>query len=263
MGCHFLLQGIFLTRDWASISYSSGSSCIGRWLLYHYHFFTLSHQQSNNTCHLVSDYSHSLWWDLRKGRSGCENTGYWPQIAEMHLKAIISESKPRLLRLPIHRKVLNSLTWEFWFSLINNNLLMFRLLAKLLYNLAPPLASSEDFSQGHLWCCLPAWSPKNSHQIKQNSSLLGCDYFVKSTGFMCLTISETLGWESGNSPLSTEWRGGDQNNVATWQACSEYSTTSLFFPFLPGPVKSVQQKSEDPPWKDWVCTVQGVRRSAV
>ena len=37
-------------------------------------------------------------------------------------------SEPRLLHLPIHRKVLNSLTWDAWFSLINSNLLMFRLL---------------------------------------------------------------------------------------------------------------------------------------
>ena len=36
-------------------------------------------------------------------------------------------SEPRPLHLPIHRKALNSLTWDIWFSLINNNLLMFRL----------------------------------------------------------------------------------------------------------------------------------------
>ena len=36
-------------------------------------------------------------------------------------------SMPRLLYLPIHRKALNSLTRDTWFSLINNNLLMFRL----------------------------------------------------------------------------------------------------------------------------------------
>ena len=33
----------------------------------------------------------------------------------------------RLLHLPIHRKALNSLTWNVWFSLINSNLSMFRL----------------------------------------------------------------------------------------------------------------------------------------
>ena len=36
-------------------------------------------------------------------------------------------SEPSLLHLPTHRKVLNSLTWGIWFSLINSNLLMFRL----------------------------------------------------------------------------------------------------------------------------------------
>ena len=34
-------------------------------------------------------------------------------------------SEPRLLHLPIHRKALNSLTWDVWFSLINNNLFFF------------------------------------------------------------------------------------------------------------------------------------------
>ena len=62
--------------------------------------------------------------------------------------------------------------WDIWFSLINNNLLMFRLpktfekfllpkfrtfgvflqnfVSKPLYNLASPLTSLEQFSQGHL-----------------------------------------------------------------------------------------------------------------
>ena len=37
--------------------------------------------------------------------------------------------EPRLLHLLVHRKLLNSLTWDIWLSLINNNLLMFRLIA--------------------------------------------------------------------------------------------------------------------------------------
>ena len=36
-------------------------------------------------------------------------------------------SKPRPLHLPIRRKALNSWTWDFWFSFINSNLLMFQL----------------------------------------------------------------------------------------------------------------------------------------
>ena len=78
-------------------------------------------------------------------------------------------SEPRLLHLPIHRKALNSLTWDIWFSLINHNLLIARLLIfnlsifnlpfvamlLLIYNLAPPLTSSEQFSQGYLRCYVP------------------------------------------------------------------------------------------------------------
>ena len=46
-------------------------------------------RKENNTCNLVlqtipSGCSHSLWWTLRK------NTGYWLQIAEMHMKERIS-----------------------------------------------------------------------------------------------------------------------------------------------------------------------------
>ena len=35
--------------------------------------------------------------------------------------------KPRLLHLPIHRKVVNSLTWDIWFSFIYNKFLILRL----------------------------------------------------------------------------------------------------------------------------------------
>ena len=44
--------------------------------------------------------------------------------------------------------------------------------ASLLYNLAPHLVSLELFSQNFLQCCLQAWSPKNSHQIKHSSNIL-------------------------------------------------------------------------------------------
>ena len=92
--------------------------------------------------------------------------------------------KPRLLHLPIHRKALNSLNWDIWFSLINSNLSVFKLPApccKLLYKWTPPPASLEQLSQGHLRCCLPGWSPPNSHQIKCDFELLGYDYILKFT----------------------------------------------------------------------------------
>ena len=51
-----------------------------------------------------------------------KNTGCWPQTAEVLIKGRISVS---LLHLPIHRKVLNSLTWDIRASLVTqtvNNL---------------------------------------------------------------------------------------------------------------------------------------------
>ena len=80
----------------------------------------------------------------------------------------------RLLHLPIHRKSLNPLTWDIWFPLINNNLLIFRLPA-LCYKTSiwpsPFLSSSEQFSQDHLRCCLLGLSPKSFCQIKHNAQL--------------------------------------------------------------------------------------------
>ena len=85
-------------------------------------------------------------------------------------------SKPRLLHLPIHGKVLNSLRY---LVLLNNqqsfNVQTTCPLLQLLYNLTPPPASSEQFSQGYFRCSLsPAWSPENVYQIKHNTQLLDC-----------------------------------------------------------------------------------------
>ena len=121
--------------------------------------------------------SHSLWWGPRKGSSGCENR----RLALDRWAAYERNgfSKPRLLHLAIHRKSLNSLTSDICFFLINN-LLMFRLpspCCKLLYNLTPPPAP-QNRSLRVTWNAISwVWSPKNSHQIKHNSPLLGCEYF--------------------------------------------------------------------------------------
>ena len=59
------------------------------------------------------------------------------------MKGMISVS-PDSCIFPYIEKPLNSLTWDIWFPLINNNLLLFRLPAlcvKFLYNPALPLAS--------------------------------------------------------------------------------------------------------------------------
>ena len=61
-----------------------------------------------------------------KGVQDVKNTGCWLQIAEMNMKRMISMGLDSL-HLSIQRIALNSLTWEVWFSLINNNLLILRL----------------------------------------------------------------------------------------------------------------------------------------
>ena len=122
--------------------------------------------------HLPSS-SHQTAAIPHRGSSGCENrilaTNNWGAYPRNDFSA------PRPLHLPIHRKVLGSLTWDIWFSLIYGNLLTLDYLpsvAKLLYNLAPPLASLEQFSQGYLRCCLLGLSPKNFHWIKYNSTFI-------------------------------------------------------------------------------------------
>ena len=47
-----------------------------------------------------------------------QDTG--PRIAEMHMKGMISVT-PDSCIFSIHRKVVNSLTWDIWFSLIHKN----------------------------------------------------------------------------------------------------------------------------------------------
>ena len=96
-------------------------------------------------------------------------------------------SEPRLLYLPIYKKALNPLTCKIWFSLINNNLLRFRLSAlcyKLLYNLTPSPASSEQFLRATWETISRAWSPIHSYPIKQ---LSGCDYCFRATALKCST----------------------------------------------------------------------------
>ena len=118
--------------------------------------------KKNNTCYPAA-IIHSPQW-VSRGMGDVKNTGYWPQIAEMHIKSIILVNPDSCIFLYIKKC---QIPWDIWFSLINNNLLMFRLSAfccKLLCNLIPSdPTSSKQFSQV-AWDVSPAWSPKNSHQ---------------------------------------------------------------------------------------------------
>ena len=77
--------------------------------------------------------------------------------------------------LSIHRKVLNSLTWDVWFSLIiifwySDHPVFNKTPGSISYALrAAPQATWEAVS----WPC----SPQKFHQVKHNSQLLGSAFF--------------------------------------------------------------------------------------
>ena len=89
-------------------------------------------------------------------------------------------NEPRLLHLPIHRKALNSLTWDVCFPLINSNLLMFHR-SGFCYK-TPIYPGSSLISLGQslraIWEAVSqAWDPQKVHWIKHNPQLLGCAFF--------------------------------------------------------------------------------------
>ena len=149
--------------------------------------YCLPYQQTKDVT-VISDCSQVSWWalrELRKGRipaiwqpSDCSHSPRWAlRKLRMWKHRILAPdswgtyqrkdfSEPRLLHLPIHRKVLNSLTWDIWFSLINNNLLMFRTTCPLLQNSyitwLPPCflgAVSQSYLKHCLLGCSPHFAP--------------------------------------------------------------------------------------------------------
>ena len=126
-------------------------------------------QEAKNTCHLaaVRLFLHEPW-----GNSGCENTGYWPQRAEVHIKG-----EPRLLHFSIHRKVLNSITGYLvffkQFSWCSDYL---PLVSKLLSTLAAPCTSSEQFLRA-IWNAISWAVVLILPQIKFNLPLSRCAFF--------------------------------------------------------------------------------------
>ena len=128
-----------------------------------------------------SDCSYSLWWAT--GSSGCEKHRILASHSWDAYESNGFSNEPRLLNLPIHRKALNSLTLDIWFPLIHKNIFNIQTICvsieKLLYNPAPPSASSNHFFQAYLRMLSPCLSPKSSCWIKHNSQLLGYEYIFK------------------------------------------------------------------------------------
>ena len=98
---------------------------------------------------------HSLWmegWEIWKCRMRCLDSWDWYERSEF--------SEPRYLHLLIDKRKLHSLTWDIWFSLINNNLWCSDYLSPLLQSSVWPNSSPlpcllRTVSLGYLRCCLP------------------------------------------------------------------------------------------------------------
>ena len=82
-------------------------------------------QEGKNTCHLAAIRLQPLPTANPEETHAVKTRILAPDSWGAYQKNCFSE--PRLLHLPIHEKMLNSLTWDIWFSLIYNNFLTSRL----------------------------------------------------------------------------------------------------------------------------------------
>ena len=130
----------FLPYQYTTLSQSSATAALHYELLSPKRTLEGEYLRSGSCQMAATSYGES------QGNSGCEKHRILAQdSSDTHERKDLKE--PKLLHLPIHKKVLNSLTWVIWFSLINNNLLMFRLPATCcqtsLYTLASLLPQSS------------------------------------------------------------------------------------------------------------------------
>ena len=79
--------------------------------------------KEKNTCHLAAIKMQPLSAVSPKEVQEVKNRQYWPQIAEVHIKGMVSV---QTLASSHTQKGLNSLSRYIWFSFISNNILTFR-----------------------------------------------------------------------------------------------------------------------------------------
>ena len=138
--------------------------------------YCLPYQKTKDVT-VISDCSHyQRWAGEPRGNSGCENTGYWPQITEVHIKGMISVNPnscifPYIGKSWIPWLEISSILWLkiiFWLS----DYLPF--VAKLLYILAPP--SPPWSSSLRVTWDAASWasSPKNFCRVKHLSTFRFC-----------------------------------------------------------------------------------------
>ena len=142
---------------------------------------------------VISNCASPLWRGKPWGNSGCENTGYWPQIAPQDQRDDFRE--PRLLHLPIQRKALNSLTWHTWFSLIN----------------------SKSFDAEPEAPIL--WSPAAKSWLIGKNSNAGKDWGEEEKG---ATEDKMVGWHHRHNGHESEQTLGDSEGRGSLVCCSPW-----------------------------------------
>ena len=133
-------------------------------------------------------------------------------------------SEPKLLFLPIHRKTLNSLTWDIWFPFIINKFLMFRLLLLLLLRLS-------RFSRGRL-CATPETA---AHEALPVSGILQ----ARTLEWVAISLSNAWKWKVKVKSLSrvqlfaTPWTAAYQAPLSMGFSRQEYwSGVPDYLPFF-------------------------------
>ena len=165
-------------------------SCV-KWSIY----FHIGKQRCHS--HWQMQPSGVSWWALRefrKEKNTCDLTAIKPAgllwTGNVKTQELAPDSRdtyetddfsePRCLHLPIQRK-LNSLTWAIWFSFVNSHLWCSDYLPPSLRTFLSPDSFPwlrRAVSQA-TWDVAPqAWSPKNSHQIKQYATFRLRLYFL-------------------------------------------------------------------------------------
>ena len=144
------------------------------------------------------------------------------------------------MHLPIHRKALNSLTWDIWFSLIRilwcSNYLVS--VAETPICPASPAYLFGAVPQSYLRCCALGLSPQFCPPNKTLTRLLGCHFFQSTSPFILgQTDSERL---RAQCYRAREWRGQDLN-LFSW---SLYTAVLAFLHWELGPASSE-------PSRDW------------
>ena len=104
-------------------------------------------------------------------------------------------SEPRLVHLPINRKVLSSLIWDIWSFLTNNNLLMFRLPASSL--VAQAVKHLLTMQETRVWSL--AWEDPLEKETTHSSTLAWKIPWMEECGRLQSMGSQTVGQDWATS----------------------------------------------------------------